>query len=175
MSAVTLRKTEGMPDAWPEVVVSTAAEPYVTAAWVRIESYIAHRWAPRAVEFIAEGPGCWTPALTPFALETIERWDGASWAETEPALSPMGYELGDGTYRISGVAGDSDADVPALAIEAVKRLAEFMATPPGRPGASSEAVTAGSVTISTTRSPSWMAKAIDNSGAADLLRNFRRA
>jgi hypothetical protein len=64
--------------------------------------------------------------------------------------------------------------VPAIVWEAVKRLAAYLSAKAGTPGARSESISAGSIDISRTRSESWMARAMANSGAADLLRNYRR-
>ena len=65
--------------------------------------------------------------------------------------------------------------VPAAVDEAFRRLAEYMAAAKrGSPGTTRERVTAGSVTVDKSRSASWAAAAMANSGAGDLLRNFRR-
>ena len=47
-----------------------------------------------------------------------------------------------------------------------------MAAEPGRAGASAERVTAGTLSFAYTLSPAWMAPALQNSGAADLLRTI---
>ena len=175
MTATTTSVTEAVDVDYPEVEVPTAAEPFLPAAWARIEAYTAFRTSARAVEFIVEGSGTWSAPLRPFALGTAQKWNGTAWETVTVAPSPYGYCLDSGTYKINGTAGDDDADVPPLIIEAMRRLAEYLAAEPGKAGVSSDTVTAGSVTISTTRSASWMAKAIDNSGAGDLLRTYRRA
>jgi len=107
-------------------------------------------------------------------IATTEKWNGSTWETVTLAPSPLGYCLEDGTFRITGAAGDDDADVPALISEAVRRLAEYFAAKPGKAGVRSESVTAGTVSLSTTRSPTATAEALANSGAADLLRSFRR-
>lgn len=178
MSAVTIKVTEAVPDDWPSVVdPSDDALAFADAAWLRVEAYIALRVAERAVEFIAEGCGSWVPPLRPTTITTVERWTGTAWeAVTDLPPSPLGgYELPGGTWRFQGVAGDDMAEPPELVAEAVRRLAAYLAAAPGKPGASSESVAAGSVTIATTRSAAWRARAIDNSGAGDLLRAYRRA
>ena len=51
-----------------------------------------------------------------------------------------------GPYRFIGTVGNGD--VPAAVIEAFRRLAEYMAAKPGKPGATSEPITAGSISLS---------------------------
>jgi hypothetical protein len=65
----------------------------------------------------------------------------------------------------------------ALVNEAFRRLAEYVAGKPGRyAGASFESVNIGeAISESVRRDPAWMAMALQNSGAGDLLRSFRRA
>lgn len=177
MIATTTKITEAAVDDFPDVTVSTEAAPFLTAAWARVEAYTVFRTTERDVEFIVESEGhsTWSAPLRPVEITTVERWTGSAWEAVTLSPSPTGgYVLNHGIYRFQGSAGDDAADPPPLIAEAVRRLGEYMAAKPGKPGASSESVTAGSVTVSTTRSPSWMAKAIDNSGAGDLLRSFRR-
>jgi hypothetical protein len=153
---------------------AAAVEPAVI--WLRIEQWVAWRWSPRQVAWTLKGPGCWSPRLAPFSLEQAERWDGTGWASTELDPAPIGYELGEGTFRVSGIAGD-DADLPEEAIESYRRLAEYWASPRDhRPGSSSETINiGGDLSQTIDRPPGWLAKAMSNSGAADLLRRFRRA
>ena len=92
--------------------------------------------------------------------------------------APTGYWLpASGPYRFSGVVGDVSPfdEAPPLVQEAYRRLAEYFVTHIETPGARSETTTIGSLTVPQTRSSSWMAEALHNSGAADLLRSYRRA
>jgi len=174
--AVTIKATEGAPAEYPEVTVSTDAEPFLSAAWQRIEAYTAFRTTGRDVEWIAEGCGEWVPPLRPATIATTEKWTGSAWEAIGVSPSPLGYCLPGGTFRLIGTAGDDDADVPLLITEAVRRLATYMAADPGTPGARSETRTTDEVgSDSLERSPTWIAQALQLSGAADLLRNFRRA
>ncbi len=180
MNATTLQQAEGEPGeyplTYPGIDLSEAAQALDPGMiWARLESYIVWRYSPRAVEWVVEGPGTWSPPLKPATIDTVEKWDGAAWQEVTLDPAPIGYCLADGTYRITAIVGEEDAEVPAVVVAAYQRLAEYMSAKVGKAGASSESVQAGSVTISHQRSASWMAKAIDNSGAADLLRQFRRA
>lgn len=175
----TIHITEGVPDEYPDAPdgLSTAAaalDPEMI--WQRIEAYIAHRYSERSVQWIAEGPGCWEPTLKPATITTVEVWRGEAWETTSLGTSPLGgYMLpGVGPYRFIGTAGDDDADVPALVTEAYRRLAEYLAVKPGKPGVRSESVQAGTISLSTTRSLTATAEAMQNSGAADVLRTFRR-
>jgi hypothetical protein len=175
----TIRQSEGVPEAYPdtsELTLSTAAAALDTGLiWQRIESYIAQRWSSRAIEWIADGCGEWFPPLKPATIATVEVWQSDAWQTVTLSPSPLGgYVLPGGTYRFTGTVGD-DTDPPAAVIEAFRRLAEYIAGKPGKPGATSESVTAGSVSISTRRSASWIAEALQNSGAADMLRAYRRA
>ncbi len=172
----TLKQEEAAPASYP------TTSPAVTGndvAWQRIEPYIAHRYTEREVVWTVQGPGEWHPPLKPAAITKIEIWSDGGWEDITangPDASPLGYCLDHGPYRFTAtVGGGSPAPtVPAVVWEAVKRLAAYMAAKAGTPGARSERISAGSIDIARTRSESWMASALQNSGAADLLRNFRR-
>ena len=176
--ATTIKQTESLPATYPTVSTtgwSTAAAALSqTMLWQRIESYIAYRWTARDVEWIVDGPCEWTPPLTPATISTIEVWSDGAWIDITPDASPLGgYWLsGCGPYRFTASVGSGT--VPAAVLEAFRRLAEYMAAKPGKPGAPSERITAGSISLSHSRSESWMALALQNSGAADLLRPYRR-
>jgi hypothetical protein len=178
--AVTIRQTESMPAAYPdppEVMTAAALALDLDLIWQRIEAYIAHRWAERDVVFIAEGPGEWEPPLFPVTITTAEVWRGEAWHELTLPESPMGGYLlaGHGPYRFTGTAGDDEADVPAVVMEAFKRLAEYSAQSKGKAGARHERIGAGSISLSHTRHEAWLGRAMMNSGAGDLLRPYRRA
>ena len=180
MTATTIKQTEAAPESYPTVATTGwstgAAALSQDMIWQRIETYVAWRSTERAVTWIVEGCGEWTPPLTPATVSTVEIWESNAWSTVTPDASPLGgYCLPGGTYRFTGTAGDDDADIPAAITEAVRRLAEYMAGKAGKPGASSESIGAGSISLSHRRSPSWMAQAMQNSGAGDLLRPYRRA
>ena len=175
---VTIKQTEAIPASYPATpsglsAAATALDPDMI--WARIESYIAHRWTDRQVIWIAEGSGEWVPPLTPATVTTIEVWEANAWSATVPLPSPLGgYELpGDGPYRITADVGSGT--VPSGVETAFRRLAEYMAEVDPKPGASDYEVSIGSLEQSYRRSPTWLAKAMQNSGAADLLRPYRRA
>lgn len=177
MTATTIKQTEAVPSAYPAAPdgLSTAAAALdADMIWQRIESYVAHRWTSRAVVWTVEGCGEWQPPLTPATITTVEIWQGGAWETVALPPSPMGgYCLPGGTYRFTGTVGSGT--VPAAVNEAFRRLAEYMAAKQGAPGTTRERVTAGSVTVDKSRSASWAAQAMQNSGAGDLLRPYRRA
>jgi hypothetical protein len=182
MMTTTLRQSEAVPASYPDAPagLSTAAAALDPKfIWHRIESYIAYRWTERAVTWTVEGMGWWVPPLTPATITTTEVWRGGVWEDAELSPAPLGgYCLpGCGPYRFTAtVGGGSPApEVPAAVSEAFRRLAEYMAAETGNPGASSEAITIGEISTNIRRSASWMASALQNSGAADLLRPYRRA
>jgi hypothetical protein len=141
----------------------------------RIESYIAWRWTARGVTWFVEGPGEFAPTLAPATISTVDVWSSAdAWETATLSPSPLGgYVLPcTGPYRFMGTVGGGT--VPAVVLEAWRRLAEYMAAKPGKPGAKMERIRAGSILLEHQRSESWMALALQNSGAADLLRPYRR-
>lgn len=179
--AITIRQNEALPNSYPDAPdgLSTAAAALSPDfLWQRLEVYIAHRTTERGVSWIVEGFGEWVPPLTPVTINSVEVWQGGGWVEASLQSSPLsGYMLPDkGPYKFIGVAGDDDADVPAAIVEAFRRLAEYAATDTGEyRGArsySNSVEDVGSLTVE--RSPAWMAQALVNSGAADLLRRYRR-
>ncbi|KEP68027.1 hypothetical protein DL1_16615 [Thioclava dalianensis] len=175
--AVTLRQTEEIPASYPTVSgLSDAAQVLDAAAlWQRIEAYCAHRWTARGVVWIVEGAGDWQPPLTPATLDTVEEWQAGEWVAFTPGASPFGgYDLrGCGPYRITATVGGGD--LPAAVSEAFRRLAEYLATAPAPTGASAQTVTVGQLSEAVTLTPSHIARAMQFSGAADLLRAYRRA
>lgn len=176
--AELFRQVEGIPATYPDAPggLSTAAAALDAGMiWQRIEAYVAHRWTARDVSWTVEGFGEWMPPLTPATVASVEVWNGDEWEAVVLPASPLGgYCLpGCGPYRFTGTVGGGD--VPAPVSEAFRRLAEYMAAKPGKAGAESESTTAGSITLSHRRSPAWLAQAIQNSGAGDLLRPYRRA
>jgi hypothetical protein len=174
MTATTIKVTEGVPEGNPAVTVSTEATPFLPVAWARVESHIALRITERAVTWIVEGCGEWAPPLWPATIETVEEWRSEAWAAVTVPPSPLGgYCLPEGTYRFSGSVG-ADTDAPALLLEAVRRLTEYMAEITFEHlGIRSENVP--DIWSGEYASPSWRARALQDSGAADLLRSFRRA
>ncbi|PRX37909.1 hypothetical protein SAMN05216257_105122 [Meinhardsimonia xiamenensis] len=176
--AVTLKEVEAIPGSYPPApgLLSDAASMLNHAAiWQRIEAYCRDRWTARQVVWTVEGGGTWEPPLSPATVNTVEVWEGGAWVPCTPAASPLGgYELpGEGPYRITADVGGGE--VPAAVSEAFRRLAEYLADATDRAGVSSYSVNmGGAIQESYQRSPAWVARAMELSGAADLLRPYKR-
>ncbi len=199
--AVTLRITEGEPDNYPRIVfqddptVEMDPEPQirktVTAAWQRVESYIAHRWNSRSVVYIAEGPGDWHPNLSPTTITTVEVWRDNAWTTETLDPTPLGgYVLdGEGPYRFTGTVGSAN-EPPRAVKDAVFRLVQYFLavddTPPEHrivstlktdqdPYYQPHHIEHSLRELEIERpNPQWIARALQYSGAADLLRPYRK-
>jgi hypothetical protein len=179
----TTKQIEGVPASYPAAPsgLSTAAAALSNEMiWQRIEGWIAYRFSSRTIQWVVEGPGEWTTPLAPATITTVESWSDRAnvWETPTPVLDPSplgGYWLAcSGPYRFTGTVGGGT--VPETVKEAYRRLAEYLASSAGKSGATtyrSEVIGVGTEEI--TRSQSWMAKALHNSGAADLLRPYRKA
>lgn len=178
MMATTIKQTEGEPAAWPAPpsglsTEAAAIDPAII--WARIESYIAYRFSERSIEWVAEGAGYWLPPLSPATISTFELWSNDAWeVVAAPPGSPLGgYVLREcGPYRFTGVVGAGPA--PAIVLEAYRRLAEFIAAVAtnAMPGVREDRTEGLGSTVFDAGAT---AKAMERSGAADLLRAFRRA
>jgi hypothetical protein len=184
--AHVIRQLESAPEEYPAAPSGLSADAAAldpAIVWRRIESYTAYRWTARTVAWIVQGPGEWHPPLTPATIDAaaIQVWNGTAWELIDDlAPSPLGgYFLpGRGPYEFAATVGDIDLDdfpVPPIVMQAYKRLAEYFVADPGTAGARSQQMTVGGLTMEHSRSESWMAMAMQNSGAGDLLRSYRRA
>jgi hypothetical protein len=179
--ATVIQQTESAPAAYPDSpagVPASLTTPQLKSLWQRIESYTAYRYAsPRDVVWVVEGPGEFHPSLAPATISTVEVWSRADvWETATLTASPLGgYWLPcTGPYRFTGTVGVTDAIPPEAINEAYRRLANYAASAPGKAGATQERIQAGSIDVRVDRSASWMASALQNSGAADLLRPYRK-
>jgi len=180
--AATIQEDEAAPTAYPTVYcVSEEAKSLDPALiWQRIESYTSRRFSTRSVTWIVEGCGEWAPPLSPATLSTCEVWQNYAWVAFTPTPGPLGgYAFnGYGPYRITANVGAGP--VPAAVKEAFVRLAEYFAdvresaVTRGTAGVVKSDLTIGQLSEMTTRSPTWSAKAMEASGAGDLLRTYRR-
>lgn len=164
--------------------------------WQRIEAYSRERWTPREVVWLVQGCGQWEPPLAPVRLMQIESWSG-EWQASAAKASPWGHiGLSGDAHRITARVGENNP-APPVVTKAAARLANYLAqqidgadpdlwatkmrwivTPPD------EAITVGEGTASITRghkteesyerAADYIAKALQYSGAADLLRPYRR-
>lgn len=168
-----LGETENAPAMWPEppdgLSAAAAAIPE-GAVWSRLEKWITRRWGKRGVKWIIEGPCEFIPRLTPAALDTAKKWGGMStgWETTTPANGPQGLILGADVYKLTFNVGETSVP-PSDVLEAYRRIAEYWAEAEGDAGFTS--VTDGDFSL--TRSANAMGRALQYSGAADLLRAYR--
>lgn len=176
--AETIKQTEATPASYPSVtprwVVEQAPEdeiPDNDQLWQRIEAYVSHRWTEREVVWIVQGSGEWVPPLIPATITAVETWRDNAWIATTPNASPLGgYDFaGDGPYRVTASVGSGTP--PAAVQEAFRRLHEYsrgivdsFKNEPAMMGDSENGVMSA-----------WAARALQLSGAADLLRPYRRA
>ena len=179
MAIDLIKQFEDIPAAYPAAPagLSTAAAALeADMIWARIEDYTAHRFTVREVVWTLLGSGGdeFHPRLTPLVSRTAEYWTGSAWEGLVLLNGPLGIALPfDGTYKITAQVGAGV--VPAPVAEAFRRLAEYLADDPGTAGASSTTVAIGPIQESLDRNPAWVARAMQLSGAGDLLRNYRRA
>lgn len=177
MEAEILRFEEAEPDTLPDLGLD---DEIVPAIWLRLESYISRRWTARQASWIVKGPGEFRAHLSPLSGVTVDLWDDITftWSSVICEPSPLsGFYLPRcATYRITGTLGGGT--VPAAVIEAYKRLAAYSAELEASnmpPGVTSHSVEIGDGLDENFERPSnWIARAMINSGAGDLLRAFRR-
>ncbi|MEM9705161.1 MAG: hypothetical protein AAF850_03695 [Pseudomonadota bacterium] len=194
--ATTVRIEEAAVETYPEAAtfegpLSGVGEKLLRTAWERIESYITQRWTSRACTFVVKGSGDWEPPRHPFTATTIEIWADDVWEPVTVPVSPLGgFILRDeGPYRFVGTVGDGSTP-PRAVMEAVFRLAEYFGAAHSIPAdqrvatrtsvaehADDYGVIPGNLVPTTERefaNPTFLARALQNSGAADLLRPYRR-
>lgn len=186
--AATISQQEELPEAWPTITTKLAL-PLRTgeegALWQRIEAWVNVRWTPRAVVWIVEGPGEWVPPLSPATITAVSIWDDA-WITTTAAPSPLGGLTLDqvGPYRVTATVGGGT--LPPSVEKAFTRFADYLSVAVDRnnPGGSLAATSwsekqdlggGASHEMGASRPASWLARSLVNSGAADLLRPYRRA
>jgi hypothetical protein len=174
--ATTLQILESPPAAYPDIPGLPDTIDAATV-WARLEGWIAHRWGERDCVFISEGPGDWRPPLQPFSTLTIEIWEAGDWVSAVIPPSPLGgYCLESiGPFRFTGTLG-ADDDPPAIVLEAAWRLGAYLATVAARDFENIVVTkeTSDEVDSFEYGSPNVAARAMQYSGAADLLRRFRR-
>lgn len=174
MIAVTLSAVEAEPEAWPAVsgLSDEAQDLDAGPIWRRLEVWAGARFAVRMVTYEVEGPGTWAIPLVPATLVDAERYaSGWQSVQLEPHPDRPAYRLGDGLYRIVAEAG---AAPPPAAVEAFRRLAEYLVQSEAVPGATSVSHGLDGATEAVQRPAAWVARAIHYSGAADVLRPIRR-
>jgi hypothetical protein len=169
--ATVIAEHEAQPTRWPAIPVDGLDLAGRAAVWSRVESFIALRVAPREAIYTVAGPGAWRPRLRPFELEVVERWGADGWETVTLPPEPLGgVELGRETYRITATVGSFGAP-PADVLEAARRLASYQL---GIAGVGADVgrkeINLGELRVASER---WPARALQLSGAADLLRPYR--
>ena len=146
---------EGVTDTVPAVI------------WSIMENYVATRWSTSEAEFVvySDGRCAWRPPFVPFSIETVDGEPASLNAFGEVMLEPGRHRI---VCQIGGKAVTADVE------EAYRRLAAYMADPDTRKGYSRYSVNIGG-DLSESWSRARNSSAIGNSGAAELLRKYRKA
>lgn len=134
------------------------------ALWARIFAYVRTRWPVRRVTWTVTGGGFFAFPLRPATLVSATDADGNA---VDVTACPGLLVLPPGLLTI--VADVGEPDVPADAQRAYQRLADYLDELEVRPGIQSETVDG----VTVTRNLNAVARALQLSGAADLLRPYR--
>lgn len=169
----TLAQFENPPEAYPEIPGLTGDD--LATAWQRIEAYTAYRFSPRLVTWLVDSSGGeWSLPLRPATGVTAGIWAGDGYEPVTLAPAPGGWRIPCGRFEIKATVGA--APVPAAVAAAVKRLADYLAGESLLPaGLRSYSANVGQLSETVSGDPARAARALQNSGAADLLRPYRRA
>mgnify|MGYP007127352745 FL=1 len=168
----TLAKFETPPEEYPAITGLTGDE--LATAWQRIEAYTAYRFSPRLVTWLLDSSGGeWMVPLRPATGVTAGIWTGEGYETVTLATAPGGWRIPCGRFEISATVGGGP--VPAAVATAVRRLADYLAEESPLPaGLRSYSANVGQLSETVSGDPARLARALQNSGAADLLRPYRR-
>ena len=176
-------QTEGRPAAYPAVTGLSEAAAALDAEflWRRIESYVAHRWSPRSVTWMMDVSTGFGWPLYPVSTVTVYALsdDEETWEEVVQPATRRALETGGARFvRVEATVGHAlSVPLPGDVAEAFRRLAEYEAGPDeiNMPGVSRYAIDiGGAIQHTISRREDHRARALINSGAADLLRPYRR-
>lgn len=169
----TLSQYEAEPATYP--TIPDLASDDAAMIWQRIEFYTAYRFSERQVTWrVNSDGGEWSPPLRPVSDLAATIWNGTAYEAVTLSASPGGWCLPHGQYEITASVGA--APVPAAVATAAKRLADYMMAESLTPaGARSYSTNGGQLSESFTMDLTAKARALQNSGAADLLRPYRKA
>jgi hypothetical protein len=170
---ILLKQTETLPESYPTVTGLSAAAAALApeVIWQRIENWIAYRWPERTVVWEVEGSGLFMPPLAQWQATKLEK-AGETWNEIPLTVSAIGVHLDGGYYRVTAQVGSENA--PAAVVEAYRRLAEYLVQVDEVPaGVTRWSESLGPWSTSVSRVANAKAKALQLSGAADLLRPWR--
>ena len=168
---VTLRQTESLPGEYP--AVTGVPDASLTMSWQRIEHYIAWRFSEREVTWHVQSDGCeWHAPLKPVVSLSGVDENGEAIVIEDGATG--GYSLPEGIVTLTATVGAEAA--PEAVLEAVRRPNAYLAVSDLMiydAAAGQSATDDGEEPIL-----KWNnvhpGKAMQNSGAADLLRAYRR-
>lgn len=162
-----IRQIEALPETYAAITGIDEAD--LPVIWQRLEHHIAYRYSAREVIWHLEADaGEWLPPLAPIAEITAVQGDEAP---AEPQLGAFGYKLACGETTITATVGADP--VPEAVAEAARRLWRYLkAESDIAPGVSR--MSSGSLAISISRREISPAMVLQTSGAADLLRAYRR-
>jgi len=136
--------------------------------WDRLEAFCNFRWSETVMEFVVNPP-CeiqWQPPYEPFTVDLV---DGE-------AATPDEFGAVTVSKRSVIRCTIGGAEPSATVLAAYARLDAYMAATDDAPGGVSRySVSIGDISESWSRRADHMGRAIHNSGAADLLRKFRKA
>lgn len=167
---LNLHQNESEPETYPAVEGVTGDA--LAVAWQRIEAYIKKRYAPRQVEWLVQGEtgGVWYPPLGPVVSIQGEIVDGA--VPFTPMPWGPGFRLPQGVVKLTATVGAGP--VPTAVSNALRRLANYYAAVLDVPeGVRSYSLNVGDMSESISVQSGRMARAMQESGAADLLRPYR--
>ncbi|MEQ9260938.1 MAG: hypothetical protein RIG84_17765 [Roseovarius sp.] len=155
------------PDA-PEGLSTEAAAIPAAVIWDRLESWTNYRWSETVTDFVVNPP-CevkWQPPYAPFVVDSVD-------GETA-TIDGFGQVILRSKSVVRCTIGGA---TPTETVNAAYiRLAEYMAATDDAPGGVSRySIDVGDISESWSRKADHMAKAIHNSGAADLLRRYRKS
>ncbi|MEM9714934.1 MAG: hypothetical protein AAF826_00300 [Pseudomonadota bacterium] len=173
-----IKQTEAAPDNYPGLpsgLSAMAAALDTDALWARIESHITYRFTARELVWVIEGlkGDDWTPPLASVVSQVAQKWDGGAWVSVALQDGPLGLCLpSDGLFKVAAQVGAGP--VPAPVSEAFRRLAEYLADDGDQAGVSEYSFWIAEMSESFKRNAAWTAKALQDSGAADMLRPYRR-
>ena len=153
---------------------------YLGTAWQRIEAYTRTRYSEREVIWIIEGNEGdeWCPPLEPVVSKTALKWSDTAWVSASLADGPLGLVLPEnGIFKVTAQVGAGTP--PDAVMKAHHKLAWYLSSDPETAGNLSTQTgdtndSGGGSTTQVSRLASHAAKAMQNSGAADLLRPYRR-
>jgi len=155
-----------VPAGWP---AGDDAAATLATAWQRIEHYIAWRFSPRTVTWrVCTEGGEWIAPLAPVVSLTVQVDDGEPYEPEQGTAG--GWMLPCGHVIVSATVGAGP--VPPAVTEAVRRYVKWSSAGGKTPGVTR--FNSGDFSASLSRADISPAMALVNSGAADLLRAYRR-